>query len=158
VPHTAGWAVLTDDITWLRLDGDGLTATGFPKPLHVPPDLRHAVTDAIERIVGDDRSRFVSRAGLSTDDAPWTLRGVVEVRHGTGDGALTVVPSRPGLLTVAMRSFPLQQWPPRVRHFFPYAARLSHLPVVRLELPADPATRAGRAAVLLDAAWATIAQ
>jgi hypothetical protein len=151
--RAAGWAVLTDDIAWLRLDGDRLTATGFPKPLHVPPDLRHAASDAVERIVGDDRSRFVSRVGLSTDDIPWTLRGVVEVRHGTGDGTLTMLPSGPDLLTAVMRSFPLQQWPPRVRQFFPYAARLSHLPLARLEHAADPTTRATRAAELLDTAW-----
>ncbi len=155
--QAAGWAVLSDDISWLRLDGDAITATGFPKPLHVPPDLRHAVADATDRIVGDERRRFVSRAGLATDDAPWPLRGVVEVRHGTGDGTLTPLPSGPGLLTAMMRSFPLQQWPPRVRQFFPYAARLSHLPAVRLEHAADPALRAAEASTLLDAAWARFA-
>jgi hypothetical protein len=159
VAQSSGWAVLTDDICWLRLDGNCLTVTGFPKPLHVPPDLRHAVPDATDRIVGDERSRFVSRAGLATDDVPRVVRGVVEVRHGTAaEGALTPLPPGPELFKTAMRSFPLQRSPSRVRDFFPYAARLSRLPASRLEHAADPATRAAHAAELLESAWAGFVQ
>lgn len=149
----AGWSVLTDDISWLSVTPDGLAVTGFPKPLHVPADLRAQVPDAATRLVGDVRGRYISARGLTSDDVPRQLMGVVEVRHGLGDGALAPLPPGPHLMAMAIASFPLQDDPARTKQFFPVAARLGRLPAVTLSHAADPDVRAERAATLLDAAW-----
>ena len=82
--------------------------------------------------------------------------GVVEVRHGTGDGAVAPLASGPpggdggGVVPVAgARRGELRQ-------FFPLAARLGRLPAVTIAHAADPAMRSARAAVLLDEAWRSL--
>lgn len=150
----AGWEVLTDDIVWLELRGIGLALTGFPKPLHVPPDLRGAVPSGGVPLVGDDRGRYIATDGLTTDDTPRVLRGVVVVRHGEGAGGLAPIEAQSERVRLAMRSFPLQAHPPRVRQFLPVATRLARAPAVTLAHAEDPARRADRAAAMLAEAWA----
>ena len=83
-----------------------------------------------------------------------SVAGIVLVRHGAAAASLVSFPIGPRLLTMVMRSFPLQGSPTRVRQFFPLAARLSHTPVVLLEHAADPAARVAEAATLLREASA----
>ena len=107
-------------------------------------------------MIGDARGRFVVRDGLTPDDVARLVRGVIVVRHGTADARLVALPSGTRLLTLTMRSYPLQASPARVRDFFPLAARISHVPVVLLEHAADPTVRAARAADLLSDAWVSL--
>lgn len=150
-----GWSVVTDDIAWVAAAADGaLTVSGFPKPLHAPPEMVDGLPVDADRVVGDPRQRFVLRGGLTADDVAHRIHGIVIVHHGTAAATLASFPTGPRLLTMVMRSFPLQGSPTRVRQFFPFAARLSHTPVVLLEHAADPAVRAAEAAALLREAAA----
>ena len=152
----AGWSVLADDIAWLTSPAGELAVTGFPKPLHVPADLRAEVPDATTSIVGDARGRYVSAGSLTNDDRPRRLVGLIEVRHGDGDGAVTPLAPGPRLVAMTLASYPLQQDPLRMRRFFPLAARVGRLPAVTVAHAADPARRADRAAGLLAAAWRSL--
>ena len=148
-----GWSVLTDDIAWLLSTSAGLDVIGFPKPLHVPADMRAEVPDASAQIVGDARGRYVSAARLTADDQPRRVVGVVEIRHGQGDGTVAPLASGSHLVAMALASYPLQEHVARARRFFPLAARLGRLPAVTIAHAADPARRAERAVALLDEAW-----
>jgi hypothetical protein len=147
-----GWAVLGDDIVWLTVSGDALEARGFPKPLHVPPEVLG--DDQGERLVEDARGRFVSDTGLVVDDEPRPVVGMLEVDHGSAGSRLVPLeaPSRP--MVAAMRSYPLQGSPARVRQFFPVAVRLARLPARRLLHAADPDGRAESGVARLDEALA----
>jgi hypothetical protein len=151
-----GWSVVTDDIAWVAATDDGpLTISGFPKPLHAPPEILDGLPVEADRVVDDPRERFVLRTGLSADDVAHPIHGIVIVRHGAAAATLVPFPTGPRLLTMVMRSFPLQGSPIRVRQFFPFAARLSHTPAVLLEHAKDPTVRGMEAAALLrDAAAA----
>ena len=150
-----GWSVVADDIAWIAAADDGaLTVTGFPKPLHAPPEIIDDLPVDADRVADDPRERFVLRGGLTVDDVPHRIRGIVLVRHGTAAATLVPFPIGPRLLTMVMRSFPLQGSPTRVRQFFPLAARLSQTPVALLEHAADPRARAAEAATLLREASA----
>ena len=145
-----GWSVVTDDIAWVAAAQDGsLTISGFPKPLHAPPEVLDGLPVEADRVVDDPRERFVLRTGLSADDVAHPVRGIVIVRHGLAAATLVPFPTGPRLLTMVMRSFPLQGSPTRVRQFFPFAARLSHTPAVLLEHAKDPTARGVEAAGLL---------
>lgn len=147
------WSVLTDDIVWLRLDGDEVLVSGFPKPVHVPPELLAHAPDAATTLPGDERGRLVLPDAVTAADRSAPLLGVVVVDHGDEHGALEPCSSGPPLLTLLMRSFPLQDSPAAVRRFFPLAVQASLHPAAVLSLPADPQRRLTRAGELLAEAW-----
>ena len=152
-----GWSVLGDDIAFaVAGDGTAVDVTAFPKPLHVPVEAVHTrpigAADAI--VLRDDpRSRLVVQGQVGVSHVARRLRGLIVVRHGAAGARLEPLPSGPRLLTLIMRSYPLQASPARVREFFPLAARISRLPAVLFEHASDPVDRIRQAADLLPAAW-----
>ena len=148
-----GWTVLSDDLTFLAMDGDEVVAWGLPKPLNIPGDLigaEGAGDDGRIVIANDARERVRVPLAHSPVVAAGRVSGLLLIEHAVGPGHVQRIEPGPALLKTLLPSFPLAPDRRRMRELFPIAAALSRLPAWTLHHDADPARRLDVAATLLE--------
>lgn len=149
------WTVLSDDLTFLTMDGNQLVAWGLPKPLNIPGDLIGADDDGAAgdgrvAIVDDARNRVRVPLPHSPAVDAGRVSGVLIIEHAVGPAHVERIEPGPQLLKTLLPSFPLAPDRRRMRELFPIAAALSRLPAWTLHHDADPARRLDAAATLLQ--------
>lgn len=147
----SGCQALADDMVVVRVDGDGMTATGIPRPVAVPGDLESALRRA--PFPEDVRGRqFVAPDALASGWFP--VAGLIAVGHSADAGGALASLDAVDALRLVRTSFTSAGNPALFRRFFGPAAALARLPGWRLDHGADPGTRLAVAGRLLEAVLA----
>jgi hypothetical protein len=152
-----GWSVLSDDLTFVTVEGGQVVASGLPKPLNVPGDLLGPGRGGGSAIAHDarDRVRLPLEPLVRPGSSP--VAAVIVIEHAAGDGRLVPLAPGPDLLKLLLPSFPLAPDRRRLRDLFPIAAALSRLPAWTLYHDVDPGRRLDVAGTMLDEIAPTLA-
>jgi len=145
----AGWTLLGDGLTIVRVSGGRLEVSGVPKPPAVPLDVLDGAPAGATEIAGDARGRWeLDPAILWRGWLP--LAGVLLPGHSRSpQGELRSAPAA-AVFPLAVGSFPLATHPASRRRYYRHAAAISRLPARELLHGAEAATRLAAAAELIS--------